>query len=737
MSWTGVALSTGVPCPVTRVGVVVAMAVALGSCSERPDGPVVEFEDLSRPPFVGTVVTGAPVVVAPDMTWSKDGDGWTFRGDATLVIRIVKRLERPIWIRVVPSESLLGRRIRVTYDGQMLAEGVVSSRASWSRRLPVQPSAPGTYRLRFEVVGGGPEDGSTSDASTRVGFAMMGWGLGWKAQNVSVEPVNGQIFVRRFLDLGLAGPGPTSYDGALLIGPQAVSRKLLNAQSQWFSFEAVNGSRGPAVFEAQCGGELVRVTVPPLASRELRIAIPRGPQRLVVRAIGNRHGLYLVGRPSFVGGDLGDLTPVVLITLDTVRRDSVDLFRDSGHTPVLAGISREATVYENAWATSPWTLPSHASIFTGRYPSHHLAGVTRNRLGETYPTAAARLRDTGYFTCAAVGGLFTSSRFGVLRGFATVVEPPRGTFELTADRITERAVECIEAHPDGNFFLFLNYFDAHAMYLAPDEHREAAAVPEALERLPQGSRWRDVAGGDLAAWVELTSRFEEPAPEVIELLRRLYRAEIAFVDYNLGRVREALEGVGLWQRALVIITSDHGETFGEEGWFQHSYRLVPELMEIPLVVKWPGQAESSRDSRLVSLVDLYSTVLKAAGVEPAPGDGEPLQLTSPQAEPPRRVLMEEHSSTVHPLVEEIRIAERLYGMQWLDRREVFWRGGLECSVGFPGAWYPTRCNGGWSTRFSDLPESIRSIADLPEVGVGGDALEPELAEKLRVLGYIQ
>jgi hypothetical protein len=161
------------------------------------------------------------------------------------------------------------------------------------------------------------------------------------------------------------------------------------------------------------------------------------------------------------------------------------------------------------------------------------------------------------------------------------------------------------------------------------------------------------------------------------------------------------------------------------------------LVDVPLLVKWPHQTEASRISEMVSQVDLYATVLEAAGIQSPPRDGLPLGGDSAAAlELRREVFMEEHESRIHPLFANMMLARHMYGIQGLDRREVVWDGGSECEFWVAGGWQTGPCQADWSERL----QWLQNLAGLPlDHGISEHAgsLSQEERERLEALGYVR
>ncbi len=258
-------------------------------------------------------------------------------------------------------------------------------------------------------------------------------------------------------------------------------------------------------------------------------------------------------------------------------------------------MAREGTVFENAFATASWTLPSHMSMLTGLVPSLH--GATKwEKLSSGIDYLPEILGRSGYQSSGVVSWVYLSQVYGFERGFDSyqVLDRPQ------AGEIVDLAIAELTRGRGQPQFLFVHLWDAHWPYMPS---------PSDLARM--GGRPRDISS------LHELIRDGKPTsdPEEREEVIRLYDAEIASADRELGRLLREMKSMGLWENALVAITSDHGEAFLEHGHWEHSQTLYDELTRVPLIVKWPGQAEPGRELSPVSLVDLYVTFAEAAGAE--------------------------------------------------------------------------------------------------------------------------
>ncbi len=312
---------------------------------------------------------------------------------------------------------------------------------------------------------------------------------------------------------------------------------------------------------------------------------------------------------------------VLVVVLDTVRADAVgpggvdSLW--SGMTPHLDSLATRAAVYTNAWSCAPWTVPSHATLFTGRLPAEHGCTWARTQLANGVPTLAERMAQAGYATAAFYSNPWLSDRAtGLLRGFAVRSESKIGGLDdLTSpegDQGGRRTLRNLAAWLGANrggrpFFVFVNLLEAHLPYNPPGEVRQrhlADLAPNAHVPIALGHEYN--AGKvpeDLIDW---------------RTIRRLYGGDVFTSDWLLGDLLSLLDERGLAENTVVIVTSDHGENLGDHGLMEHQFSLHETLLHVPLVVYDPrGRLPAGSNDRPVQLTDLFPSVLDLAGAAPA------------------------------------------------------------------------------------------------------------------------
>jgi arylsulfatase A-like enzyme len=323
---------------------------------------------------------------------------------------------------------------------------------------------------------------------------------------------------------------------------------------------------------------------------------------------------------------------VLLLILDTVRAEDLSLYGfQHPTTPHLEALAARGVTFEHAISPSPWTLPAHASLFTGRHP-HQLSADWERPLDAEDPTIAELLSSRGWATAGFVGNLiYATYETGLDRGFIRYEDYPTSPAMVarssllvrmivnrvrrwlgfdqvlvwkSAESITSSFLDWSRARADRPFFAFLNYMDAHAPYIPP---------PELSGRFgPARVGW---------APADLSNRRDWEADE-LRMERAEYDATIAFVDQQIGVLLDSLYTRGVLENTLVMVAGDHGEQFGEHGLVDHGNSLYRQLLEVPLVIAFGDRLPAGRRVREpVTLRDVPATMLDLLdSPDPLPGN---------------------------------------------------------------------------------------------------------------------
>lgn len=344
-----------------------------------------------------------------------------------------------------------------------------------------------------------------------------------------------------------------------------------------------------------------------------------------------------------------EFSNVILISIDTLRADHVDSHEDTMFAPAMTALAKDGIAFRNVIATATWTLPSHMSMLTSLYPSYH--GVDDKEYKISYlpfKTLAGVFQENGYATAAFTGAGFVSARYGFSKGFDSFYEEPQGIDkrdENDAKLIFDRAKGWIEQHADRRFFLFLHTFEAHHYVYARQRHRlfadtdyegafESSDIVKTLFSLQAG---RD----------EDTIEMED-----VQFLKDVYAGAISLADKELDHFLEFLKSNNLYQDTLIVLTSDHGESFGEvhsagERTWHHGDVPYEEQVRVPLILK-PARKNAQLDKLVfdqrVSLIDVAPTILDICDL-PIPeqfrGSSLMALLSKGEYEPDRKIFAEE------------------------------------------------------------------------------------------------
>jgi arylsulfatase A-like enzyme len=439
--------------------------------------------------------------------------------------------------------------------------------------------------------------------------------------------------------------------------------------------------------------------------------------------------------------------PVVLIVMDTTRADHLSLYGyERRTTPRLEELARDSMVFAAAIAPSSFTLPSHASMFTGLYPSQHGATSMRRPLRQEFSTLAEVLGREGYATRAVVANVaYLRPTLGLSQGFEyydqrepihflagskpyllrTVVGRlarssgvvPEEPHYRRGEEITQEALRLIDEASlmQDPLLLFVNYMDSHDPYLPPAPYDHM--FPGRNDGFDWGPTHRS------SSWQKLTA--SEKAHVVSQ-----YDGAVAYVDAQIGRVIQALRRHQLYDKSLIIIVGDHGEALGRHQFWGHGTSVYQDQVHVPLLIKLPLVRERKDVRDTISIVDVFYTVLDIVGA-PFPAGTAGLSLVRRQDAQPR--VLAEHTLEEYDRVRESVRAVYADGMKLIRH-----------SSGASELYDLTKDPDEMSNlypRHASAP-SLEGTLLAWERAVQKDSrsatpLDPDTAESLRSLGYIQ
>jgi len=333
--------------------------------------------------------------------------------------------------------------------------------------------------------------------------------------------------------------------------------------------------------------------------------VPQENARLVLETGGTGAGAWL--NPRF-SQEKKKPRLVVMIVLDTLRRDHVSLYGYSRQTtPQLDRLAADAQVFTNAYSSTSWTLPAHVSLFSGKDLVGHGVTAPEQKIPLDYPLLAEVFQANGFATAAFTGGGFLNAHYGFHRGFQVYSNLPGRVFLLdSSDKVLDNFKNFLGQAGGNDLFVFLHTYQIHAPYKFPPKFVRHFN-PELNVNLQGPANYiRD----------KRVECFKPLADKDRQTLIDLYDTSIYYADQALvGGVIQVLKEKDLYRDALVAVLSDHGEEFYEHGGWEHGHSVYRELISIPLVIKYPGNGRQGRVDDLVSIADVPGLIIAALGIE--------------------------------------------------------------------------------------------------------------------------
>lgn len=419
---------------------------------------------------------------------------------------------------------------------------------------------------------------------------------------------------------------------------------------------------------------------------------------------------------------------LVLVSLDTLRADHLGCYGyDRDLSPHIDSFASESIQFMKAVSQSSWTLPAHASLFTGYYPSA-IGAVNRHRsIPLSFPMLGEILRDAGYSTAAFTGGGYLNPIYGFAQGFEA--------YEHYSAFDSDPVWRFIDGAGDRPFFLFLHTYKVHNYYVPP----------ELMDRL--GDEFKEEFG-DLESIMSFVDRHlfvdlnDETRPRM-EHLRDRYDLSILHIDRQFGSLMDGLEERGLLGETLIVFFSDHGEEFGEHGRTYHGGTLYNEQIHVPLLLRLPGgRAEGKKIPEIVELMDVFPTILEYLDMRaPREIDGESLvPLIEGTGGGTGGMAFSEISSLV---TEKYSVCDTAGKLIYAPERENLPLPGTGSLQPYELTWGPDWTESPTTKEGGLLVESFQrwytDMIRLREAGSTTDevVLDRDLQEELRALGYIR
>lgn len=510
-------------------------------------------------------------------------------------------------------------------------------------------------------------------------------------------------------------------DGDAFFAAAGVSRKHMNISGRWRPVSAMAEGK---TYEGELdvlGGSLVKVgfIVEGKKGAQIRLLCLRDDELIsdevlwlggdwtekawyfeqagkVRISVTPKGGNVFVRDPSVTRDD--GRPNILLLVIDTLRADHLSVYGYPRETsPTLDNLAKRGLLFENHFSTSSWSTSAVAGIFTGLYPAQHGCVDLRGLfLPLELETVAEPLKKAGYRTIGVSGNPLLSTKLGFSQGFDVFNEVCFDhVYWKSGECMTDQAFEDIGS--DAPEFLFMQYFDPHAPYVAPK---------------PEWLMFRD--------W-----EFSYNPGNALKFITNRYDEMVRYSDRQIGRLLDTLDMRGWLDNAVVIITADHGEELGERGRVSHGYTLYDEVTHVPLIIFGKGVPQGERMHAVTSSIDILPTILALGGVPYSLGQGRNLlDLTSP---PRKWVFMDNISesavrTTRWKLLVGIGGWEALFDVQ-SDPRE------LNNVVDF----YPQEA----AELRGMLQKSLEEIKKISPPSPRARELRVDMIKRLRALGYVR
>ena len=304
---------------------------------------------------------------------------------------------------------------------------------------------------------------------------------------------------------------------------------------------------------------------------------------------------------------------VVFWLIDTLRADKLPFYqvensngRKKVKTPNLALLAKESMVYEPFYVQGNESKASHASLFTGVYPITHRVYNHKAKLPKSYTTIAELFKANGYHTGGYVSNGYVSDRWDFDQGFQTFTNFIRESKANNAKAVVRSAKRFIKKRKKKPFYLYLGTSDPHVTY-----RRHKEFIKDYYKKEYKGRYMKNITGQELA---DLKNK-GEPSDTDKERVEALYENEIAFNDFHFGELVKVLKAEGIYDETMIIVSADHGDEFWEHGSCGHGHSLYQELINVPLMIRWPKSLGSGRFEAGADGVDLLPTLATLIGAK--------------------------------------------------------------------------------------------------------------------------
>ncbi len=334
---------------------------------------------------------------------------------------------------------------------------------------------------------------------------------------------------------------------------------------------------------------------------------------------------------------------VILIIIDAARQDHLSCYGyDKNTSPFIDDLAKTSLLFQNAYATAPWTVPSHASLFTGLFPSEHKTQNDNLYLDKNIPTLSEILASGGYSTVGFSDNMYVGRATGLHRGFQYFDEVWeryrfKSKFDLlllglkrilhmtdrggkeTTDLIIDWLINRDKANP---FFMFVNYIDVHQICHPPRSFLIKFGGGQYSYR-----RMYKFMRAYLNGRVKFYTGEIKFSDEDWKNFKWIYDAALYYIDYQINRIYECLTDLGILDNTILIITSDHGTNLGEHGFIHHEYCLYETLLKIPLIIRYKPLSENKQIMKEIQLSDIFHMILRMLNIDGRLVKGERFSLS--------------------------------------------------------------------------------------------------------------
>lgn len=306
---------------------------------------------------------------------------------------------------------------------------------------------------------------------------------------------------------------------------------------------------------------------------------------------------------------------VILILMDTNRADNFKAFNPSSKvkTPSFDAFAAKSLVFENAYNQENWTKPSVATTLSGTYPDTHQTKKDSSALPADVELISERLKKEGFQTAGFVANGYISEKFGFEKGWDTFKNYIRESKPSQAEHVYGDSLAWLKEHKDDKYFLYIQTIDPHVPY------RDKGATTAQY----YAGDYAGALGNSISAEKQIAAGKSPPSANDLKWLKAMYYGETTHHDIEMGKFLAELEGMGVLNDTMVIVTNDHGEELGEHKKFGHGHSLYEELLRAPMIMHYPPLIDAGAlRNEVAENVDIAPTIVDVLGLKPmAKADG--------------------------------------------------------------------------------------------------------------------